>query len=108
MTSRVRNKVVSDIVRRLKDNKAERVVALDIRKKSSLSDYMVVAGGTSTRHVMSLAHHLAEDLKKENINPLNDCHQGGGHWAVLDLGNIIVHVLTEDVRAEYALEKLWG
>ena len=100
-------KTMTAIVRKLDDYKAEKIVKLDVQKISSIADVMIIATGTSTRHVMSLAHHLVEDLKKKKIIPLNDIHQGDGHWVVIDLGAILVHIFTEEARARYDLEGMW-
>ena len=95
------------IVRKLDDGKAEKIVKLDVRKISTITDVMVIATGTSTRHVMALAHHLAEDLKKHKMLPLNDVHQGDGNWVVIDLGSVLVHIFTSEARAKYNLEEMW-
>ena len=100
-------KIVTFVTQKLDDGKAEKIVKLDVRKLSSITDVMIIATGTSTRHVMALAHHLAEDLKKEGVVPLNYIHQGDGHWVVLDFGRVIVHIFTEEMRALYDLEGLW-
>ena len=100
-------KITDLIIRKLDAGKAEKIVKLDVGKVSSLTDMMIIATGTSARHVMALAHHLAEDLKKEGVVPLNDIHQGDGHWVVLDFGRVIVHIFTEEMRALYDLEGLW-
>ena len=81
---------------------------LDIREKSSMADTIVIGTGTSSRHVMALAHNLVTELKKQDIRPLNDCHRGEGCWAVVDLGDIIIHLFTADARQEYNLEELWA
>ena len=101
-------KILDLIVQKLDENKAESILTLDVRKTTTITDYMVIATGTSTRHVSSLAHHLAEDLKSKNIRPLNDITQGEGHWCVVDLGNILIHLFTQEARSQYALEEMWG
>lgn len=98
---------ISLITKKLDSGKAENIQIFDIRSISTLADYTIIATGTSSRHVMSLAHHLAEELKKHNIRPINDIHQGEGHWVVVDLGAILVHILTQDARLTYALEEMW-
>ena len=100
-------KIITLIVKKLDDGKADQIVKLDVRKISSMTDMMIIATGTSTRHVMALAHHLAEDLKKAKIVPLNDIHQGDGNWALVDLGRVLVHIFTEEARGRYDLEGLW-
>ena len=100
-------KIITFVTQKLDDGKAEKIVKLDVRKLSSITDVMIIATGTSTRHVMALAHHLAEDLKKQKIIPLNDIHQGDGNWALVDLGSVLVHIFTAETRALYDLENLW-
>ena len=100
-------KIITFVSKKLDDGKAEHIVKLDVRKLSSITDVMIIATGTSTRHVMSLAHHLVVDLKKQKIVPLNDVHQGDGNWAIVDLGAILVHIFTEEARNTYDLESLW-
>ncbi|MBR6412374.1 MAG: ribosome silencing factor [Alphaproteobacteria bacterium] len=100
-------KIITFVVKKLDAGKAEKIVKLDVRKLSSLTDVMIIATGTSTRHVMALAHHLVEDLKKQKILPLNDIHQGDGNWALVDLGSVLVHIFTDEARLKYDLENLW-
>ena len=105
---KTKNKILDFVVKKLDDGKAENLTVLDIREKSSMADMIVIGTGTSSRHVMALAHNLATELKKKKIKPLNDCHQGDGCWAVVDLGDIIIHIFTQAARTEYNLEELWG
>ena len=96
------------VVQKLDDGKAGALTVIDIQGKSSLSDYLVLATGTSSRHVMALIHNLAEDLKKKGIRPVTDGMHGDGSWVVLDLGDIIVHVLNPEARTHFALEEIWA
>ena len=100
-------KIITFVARKLDDGKAEKIVKIDVRKISSITDVMMIATGTSTRHVMALAHHLVVDLKKQKIIPLNDVHQGDGNWAIVDLGSVLVHIFTAEAREKYDLEGLW-
>ena len=100
-------KIITFVSKKLDEGKAENIVKLDVRKLSSITDVMIIATGTSTRHVMALAHHLAEDLKKQKILLLNDIYQGDGNWVVVDLGSVLVHIFTQEARAKYDLENLW-
>ena len=95
------------IVARLDDGKAEDIVRLDVRPLSSLTDTLIIATGTSTRHTMSLAYNLIQALKKKRITPLNDATVGTGDWVVVDLGDTMVHLFTPTARDLYALEKMW-
>ena len=107
MARKIKKSLTDQIVQKLDDNKAENIRLLDIRGKSSFADWMVIATGTSTRHVVALAHHLVQDLKSKDRRPLNDFTRTDGQWAVVDLGDIIVHLFTSDTRALYDLESLW-
>lgn len=100
--------LLKKITQKLDDGKAENIQILDIRLLSSFADYMIVATGTSTRHVLSLAHHLMEDLKQSGQSPFNNETPGDGTWAVVDLGNILIHIFTEEARHLYDLEGLWS
>ena len=103
-----KNKTLDFIVKKLDAGKAESLVIFDIREKSSMADTIIIGTGTSSRHVMALAHNLTLELKKKEIKPLNDCHRGNGDWAVVDLGDIIIHLFTQEARDDYNLEELWG
>ena len=96
------------ITQKLDAGKAENITLLDIRKISTLADFMIIATGTSTRHVMSLAHHLVQDLKKEKHPLFTDTTPGDGNWVALDLGHVLVHLFTADSRLKYDLEGLWN
>lgn len=90
------------------DMKAEDIVTLDVTQKSTLTDYMIICTGTSKRHVSSIAQHVAMEAKKQGIPPLGIEGENEGEWVVLDMGSSMVHVLQEDQRALYQLEKLWS
>jgi len=95
------------VLRTLEDSKAKDVTVLDVRGKTSMTDFMVVASGTSERHVKSLASHVAEEAKKHETQPI--CVEGEdvGEWVLVDLGEVIVHVMKPQIREFYQLEKLW-
>lgn len=95
------------VVQKLDAGKADKITVLDLKGKSTLADYMVIASGTSSRHVLALVHNLAEDLKKKGIRSVSDGAAGDGAWVVLDLGDVIVHVFNPESRAYYALEEIW-
>ncbi|MBQ7413699.1 MAG: ribosome silencing factor [Alphaproteobacteria bacterium] len=100
--------LLNKINKKLDAGKAEDIRILDIRPLSSFADYMIIATGTSTRHVLSLAHHLIEDLKQNGYPPFNNDTPGDGTWAVVDLGNILIHIFTAEARNLYNLEGLWS
>ncbi|MEH6626114.1 MAG: ribosome silencing factor [Motiliproteus sp.] len=92
----------------LEDLKARDIILLDVRGKSSVTDFMVMASGSSNRHVKSVAESVLVAAKKAGLEPLG--HEGldTGEWALVDLGDVVVHVMQPQVRTLYDLEGLWG
>jgi ribosome-associated protein len=100
--------LVQLILNSLEKDKAEDVVAIDLKGKTSIADDMIVASGRSQRHVGALAEHLLETLKEAGhrnvrIEGLPHCD-----WVLIDAGDTIVHLFRPEVREFYRLEKLWG
>ena len=95
------------VISTLEDSKARDIQILDVAGVSSFADLMIVATGTSTTHVRALGSHLEQAFKEAGEPPLGV--EGGPQpdWVLVDLGNVIVHVMTEGARAHYAIEKLW-
>ena len=87
--------------------KARDVVEIDVIGKSSVTDFMVIASGTSSRHVKSLADNVLEKVKEQGVRPLGSEGLDGGEWALLDLGDVVVHVMQVPTRQFYDLERLW-
>lgn len=92
----------------LGDMKAIDVVVIDVRGQSSITDFMVVASGTSDRHVKSVAGNVVKEAKQSGIVPLGIEGEQQGDWVLVDLRDVVVHVMRPQVRAFYQLEKLWG
>ncbi len=95
---------VQDAVAELK---ARDVAEIDVRGKSSVTDYMVVASGNSTRHVKSIADEVVKFAKKLDVQPLGVEGEREAEWVLVDLGDVVVHVMLPRVREFYALERLW-
>lgn len=93
---------------KLEDLKAQDITKLDVRGKSSITDYMIICTGTSNRHVVSIAEHLMLSAKEAGIISLGSEGQTDADWVVVDLDSVIVHVMREESRKLYELEKLWG
>ncbi len=91
----------------LDDLKAKDVVALDVRSLTSLADAMVIASGTSSRHVKSLADNVVEKVKAAGYKPLGVEGERDAEWVLIDLAGVIVHVMLPATRAFYDLERLW-
>ncbi|MDV2858061.1 MULTISPECIES: ribosome silencing factor [Oceanimonas] len=96
------------IVDKLDDLKARDIRVLDVTGKSTITDCMIVCSGNSSRHVNSIADHLATEAKHAGLNLLSMAGQDAGEWVLVDLGDAIVHVMQEETRDFYQLEKLWG
>ncbi|MCL6714085.1 ribosome silencing factor [Pseudomonas sp. R2.Fl] len=87
--------------------KAKDVVEIDVRGKSSVADFLVIASGTSTRHVKSIADEVVKFAKKLDVMPLGVEGEREAEWVLVDLGDVIVHIMLPRVREFYALERLW-
>ena len=87
--------------------KAKDAVEIDVRGKSSVCDFMVIASGTSTRHVKSIADEVVRFAKKLDVMPLGVEGEREAEWVLVDLGDVVVHVMLPRVREFYALERLW-
>jgi len=90
------------------DMKAQDIKTIDVQGKSSITDFMIVCTGTSKRHVVSIAEHVAKESKLAGIEPLGVDGEAEGEWVVVDMGSTIVHVMQEEHRELYQLEKLWS
>ncbi|MGH8109626.1 MAG: ribosome silencing factor [Arenimonas sp.] len=91
----------------LEEMKAKDSVEIDVRGKTSIADFLVVASGTSTRHVKSIADEVVQFAKKCGVMPLGVEGEREAEWVLVDLGDVIVHVMLPRVREFYALERLW-
>ena len=103
------SKQLSDlVVDALEEVKAKDIVKLDVRKLTTVTDYMIVASGTSNRHVKALADAVAEKSRQAGHRPLGIEGENGSEWVLLDLQDALVHVMLPRVREFYKLEKLWS
>jgi ribosome-associated protein len=91
----------------LADLKARDVTVLDVRRLTSVADYMVVASGTSDRHVKSIASRLVQRASEAGCPPLGVEGLGSGEWVLVDLADVVVHILQPKAREFYKLEGLW-
>ncbi|MCA7022704.1 MULTISPECIES: ribosome silencing factor [Stenotrophomonas] len=91
----------------LEELKAKDTVEIDVRGKSSVADYLVIASGTSTRHVKSIGDEVVRFAKDLGVMPLGVEGEREAEWVLVDLGDVIVHVMLPRVREFYALERLW-
>ena len=101
-------KLLRVVIKLLEDNKAQDVLTISLIGKTTVADALVIASGTSTRHVISTAIKVAEELKKKGFKPRLEGRQSSGDWIIIDLNDIIVHIFHPQARAFYDLEKLWS
>ena len=102
MTTSLKNKIIAT----LEDIKAVNPVAINVKKISSLTDFMVIASGTSYRHINAMSERVMERLKKD-VSGMKIEGQSGGDWLLVDAGDVIVHLMSSDAREFYDLESLW-
>lgn len=92
----------------LDDMKARDVVVLDVRDMTGVTDYMVVASGTSNRHVKSLANNVIDEAKQQGIKPFGTEGDNVSEWVLVDFGDVVVHAMLPEARAFYDIERLWS
>lgn len=88
--------------------KGENVIVIDVKGRTSVTDFMIVVTSTSERHAQSLSHYVTEKIREYKVKPLGVEGQQGTDWVLLDLGDILVHIMTAQARDRYQLEKLWS
>ena len=89
-------------------NKAEDIVTIDLKDKSSMADYMIIASGTSSRHIQSLSEQVLEKLKDNGIKDSKIEGKQSGEWKLVDGIDLIVHIFHPEKRKFYELEKIWS
>lgn len=92
----------------LEELKGRDITALDVAKLTDVTDVMLIASATSTRHVSALAQNVVEKAKAQGLNPRGVEGGGNADWMLVDLGDVIVHVMLPDARELYDLERLWA
>ena len=95
------------ILTSLKNDKAEDIVQIDLRGKSSIGDYMVIASGRSSRQVTAISEKLVDKIKNDYDRSSKVEGKNAGDWFLIDTGDVIVHVFRPEVREFYQLEKMW-
>tara|TARA_B110000881_G_scaffold204855_1_gene206790 strand:- start:290 stop:637 length:348 start_codon:yes stop_codon:yes gene_type:complete len=102
--SAIKNKIESI----LDNNKAKNIVSIDLKKKSYIADYMIIASGTSSRHLQSLSENLISELKKIGIYNCRMEGRDSNDWKLVDAIDIIIHIFHPEKREFYDLEKMWA
>ena len=101
-------KLKENLLKTLDSNKALDIVSIDLKNKSSIADYMIIASGTSSRHIQSLSEQVLEKLK---LNGLQNCKIEGiesNDWKLIDGIDVIIHIFNKEKRKFYELEKMWS
>lgn len=102
------NELVKLVEEELELRKGQNITVLDVVNKTSITDFMVIVTATSSRHAKSLSDYVIEMVKTHHVQPLGVEGQMGSDWVLLDLGDVILHVMTGVAREHYQLEKLWS
>ena len=97
-------KLLKEILEELSDLKAENVVKIDIKNRSALGDYIIVASGTSSRHINAIASKI---IKQNKTNIISVEGLKSTEWVILDFGDIILNLFKPEIRSNYSLEKIW-
>ena len=96
------------VVKILDTNKAQDIVSIDLKDKSSMADYMIIASGTSSRHIQSLSEQVLEKLKDNGLNDSKIEGKDSNEWKLVDGIDLIVHIFHPEKRKFYELEKMWS
>ena len=99
--------IKKSVVSALEDIKAFNIVSIDIRKQSSIADYIIIASANSSRQAKALAINIRDEMNKINIPLIGIEGDSGSEWVLVDLGDIVVHIMTPTIRVHYNLEELW-
>jgi ribosome-associated protein len=102
------NSILALAMEALEELKARNIVSLDVRELTSVADTMIVASGTSNRHVSALADNLVEKAKQNGHPPIGVEGKQSSDWVLVDLGDVLVHVMSPATREFYDLERLWS
>lgn len=104
MDAEAQKKIVVDALENLK---AVNVVTLDVSGLTDVMDFLIIASGTSNRHVKSLADNVCMEAKRQDLRPLGVEGEDAGEWVLVDFGDVVVHVMLPATRDFYDLERLW-
>ena len=101
-------KLLTLVVDALEDMKALDLKTLDVKDKTSVTDHMVICSGSSSRHVKSLADNVVKKAKEAGLPPLGVEGEDAAEWVLVDLGDVVAHIMMPEVREFYQLERLWS
>jgi len=108
MVQKIQASILEDLISSsLAELKAIDPVTINVKKLSSFTDYMMIASGSSNRHIQSIGEKVLEDLEIKKIKPLGIEGQGSDGWLLIDLGDVVIHLMSSNMRRFYDLESLW-
>ena len=96
------------IIKTLDSNKAEDIISIDLKDKSSIAEYMIIASGTSSRHIQSLSEQVLEELKDNGLKDSKIEGKDSNEWKLVDGIDLIIHIFHPEKRKFYELEKIWS
>ncbi len=102
------DELLTIVTAELDERKGENISVVDVKGRTSVTDFMVLVTATSERHAKALSEYVAEKVKKHGFKPLGIEGEQGADWVLLDLGDIVLHIMTTQSRERYQLEKLWS
>ena len=100
--------IKKNVIEALEDIKGFDIIDLDVRKLTSITDYMIIASASSTRQTRALANNVQDKMKELNVEIVGIEGEGEGDWVLVDIGDIIIHIMTPTTRAYFNLEELWS
>jgi ribosome-associated protein len=102
------DRLLATVLAAMEDMKAVDVRVVDVRGLTSITDIMIIASGTSTRHIKAIADNVELEAKQIGVQALGVEGEKGSEWILIDLADVVVHVMMPEIREFYALEKLWS
>jgi len=96
------------VIQTLDDNKAEDIISIDLKDKSSMADYMIIASGTSSRHIQALSEQVLNKLKNNGVEGSRIEGKDSSEWKLVDGIDLIIHIFHPEKRKFYELEKIWS
>jgi ribosome-associated protein len=96
------------VIRILEENKAEEIIKLEVHELTTLTDWIVICSATSKRHAHALGDHVVTRIKAQGVQPFGVEGEDQNEWLLVDLGDIVIHIMLPEVRRFYSLEKLWS
>ena len=101
------NPLLDILLKSLDDSQAIDITTIDVREHTTITDFMIICSGRSSRHIKAIAEQMIETMKSVGLPPLSNTGFESGDWALVDFGDFVVHVMQPESRAFYNLEGLW-